>query len=42
MDCIRDTVAVPYPATGVTAVDGGNTKNELIPRGSSDPGSVIY
>ena len=42
MDCIRDTVQVAYPSTGVTASDGGDSTETIIPRGSADPGDVIF
>ena len=42
MDCIRDTVQVAYPSSGVTASDGGDSKETIIPRGSADPGDVIF
>ena len=42
MDCIRDTVQVAYPSAGVTASDGGDSKETIIPRGSADPGDVIF
>ena len=42
MDCIRDTVQVAYPSTGVTASDGGDSTETIIPRGSSDPGDVLF
>lgn len=42
MDCIRDTVQVAYPSTGVTATDGGNSLEEIVPRGSADPGDVVF
>ena len=42
MDCIRDTVQVAYPSTGVTASDGGDSTETIIPRGSVDPGDVIF
>jgi len=42
MDCIRDTVQVAYPSTGVTASDGGDSTETIIPRGSADPGDVLF
>jgi len=42
LDCIRDTVQVAYPSTGVTARDGGNSTEELIPRGSADSGDIVF
>ena len=42
MDCIRDTVQVAYPSSGVTASDGGDSKETIIHRGSADPGDVIF
>ena len=42
MDLIRDTIAVPYPSTGVTAIDAGNSTEMLIPRGSEDPSEVVF
>ena len=42
MDCIRDTVQVAYPSSGVTASDGGDSKETIIPRGSADPGDVVF
>jgi hypothetical protein len=42
LDCIRDTVQVAYPAAGVTALDGGTSTEEVIPRGSADAGDVKF
>ena len=42
IECIRDTVQKAYPSSGVAATDGGNGKEEVIPRGSADPGNVIF
>ena len=42
IECIRDTVQKAYPSSGVVATDGGNGKEEIIPRGSADPGNVIF
>jgi len=42
LDCIRDTVQVAYPSSGVTATDGGNSTEEIVQRGSSDPGDIVF
>ena len=42
LDCIRDTVQVAYPSSGVTATDGGNSTEEIVPRGSADPGDIVF
>lgn len=42
MDCIRDTVQVAYPSNGVTATDGGDSTETIIPRGSADPGEIVF
>lgn len=42
MDCIRDTVQVAYPSSGVTAKDGGDSTETIIPRGSADPGDIVF
>ena len=42
MDCIRDTVQVAYPSAGVTATDGGDSTETILPRGSADPGEVLF
>ena len=42
IDCVRDTVQVPYPSSGVSVPDGGNSTEEVIPRGSSDPGNITF
>jgi len=42
LDCIRDTVQVAYPSSGVTAIDGGDSTELIIPRGSADPGDVVF
>ena len=42
MDCIRDTVQQAYPSDGVTALDSGNSIEEIIPLGASDPGDVKF
>ena len=42
LDCVRDTVQKAYPSSGIAIEDGGNSTEELIPRGSSDPGDVAF
>ena len=42
IECIRDTVQKAYPSSGVARTDGGNGKEEIIPRGSADPNNVIF
>jgi len=42
LDCIRDTVQEPYPSYGVTITDGGNSLDELIPKGSEDSNEIIF
>lgn len=42
IDCVRDTVQVPYPSNGVTALDGGKATEEIIPRGSADAGDIVF
>ena len=42
IECIRDTVQKAYPSSGVAETDGGNGKEEIIPRGSADPNNVIF
>jgi hypothetical protein len=42
IDCVRDTVQVPYPSNGVTALDGGKSTEEVIPRGSADAGDIVF
>ena len=42
IDCVRDTVQVSYPSNGVTALDGGKSIEEIIPRGSIDPGDIVF
>ena len=42
LDCVRDTVKTKYPNQGVVATDGGSSVEEIIPRGSSDPGDIIF
>lgn len=42
IDCVRDTVQVPYPSSGVTALDGGKSIEEIIPSGSADPSDIVF
>ena len=42
IDCVRDTVQVPFPSNGVVALDGGKSIEEIIPRGSADPGDIVF
>ena len=42
IECIRDTVQVPFPSNGVVCLDGGKSTEEIIPRGSSDSGDIVF
>ena len=42
MECVRDTMSEALPSAGVTLMDGGTQKEEIIPLGSADPGDVVF
>ena len=42
MECVRDTISEALPSAGVTLMDGGTQKEEIIPLGSADPGDVVF